>query len=439
MKQLHNFNFSVQEAIWGTDPAQVGRLRLGLIQSVRAVIIALRGFTTHHCYLQASALTFYTLLSIVPVIAMLFGIAKGFGFEKRLEAEFKSDLSYNQEVIDYVFDLATSMLENTQGGLVAGLGVAILFWSVMKVLGNIEEAFNEIWEVREARTWARKFSDYLSIMLLAPVLIIISSSISLVISTRVESATRSIEILGYFGPAIYFGLRFLRVFSTVALFALTYMILPNTRVNVSAALFGALFGTLIFMAVEWAYLTFQVGVSNYNAIYGGFAALPLFLVWVQSNWLVVLFGAELCVAFQSHSLFAFGRNASELSLSSRFMLALAVIRALIERFREGETGPTASEISEKIRIPEKLVQAVLNDLVQCHVVSKVVDAELDEAGYLPAIDIAKLDFTFVLERLTEFGSNDIPGDESFKGIEEAMKKIREEFSKSKHNLLIKDL
>ena len=106
--------------------------------------------------------SFYTLLSIVPVIAMLFGIAKGFGFEKKLETQFKADLTYNQEIITYVFDFANSMLENTKGGLIAGLGVALLFWTVMKVLGNIEAAFNDIWEIKTPRSWIRKFSDYLS-------------------------------------------------------------------------------------------------------------------------------------------------------------------------------------------------------------------------------------------------------------------------------------
>ncbi len=439
MGLLEKINSSFQTLVWQTDLNSVTTLRWNLIKAIRSSIVALRCFEKHQCQLKASALTFYTLLSIVPVVAMLFGVAKGFGLEKTLEAEFRSNSSYNQEMIGYVFDFARSMLENTKGGLIAGLGVVILFWSVMKVLGNIEEAFNDIWGVPQSRNWARKFSDYMSVMLLAPVLIIVSSSITVFISTRVEFATSSIEILGRIGPLIYFGLRFLPMLLNVVLFAAIYIILPNTRVNISAALFGALSAAVVFMTIERVYLTFQIGVSNYNAIYGGFAALPLFLVWVQTSWLVVLFGAELSVAFQNQNRAEPDMKPVQLSFSDRLVLAVAVVHAMIRRFQLGDASPSAADISNETQIPARLVRPIVDDLIQCRVVSEVIGNNANEATYLPAIDIAKMDFSFIRRRLSDLGSSDIPKTEQLNTIEETVNRIQEELARSKHNRLIKDL
>ena len=141
-----------------------------LIKQLRVIIITLRRFDEDKCFLRASSLTFYTLLSIVPVAAMLFGVAKGFGFEKLLRKElferFPGDAQ--QEVMTKVIEFAESMLEATKGGLIAGIGLIVLFWSVIKVLSNIEASLNDIWEIKENRNWGRKFSDYLAVMIIKP-------------------------------------------------------------------------------------------------------------------------------------------------------------------------------------------------------------------------------------------------------------------------------
>ena len=441
MSKIERVKNFLQREIWQIRLDKVSGIRHFAIKFIRSLIIAWRDFKKDNCQLKASALTFYTLLSVVPVIAMLFGIAKGFGFEKKLEHQFKTDLSYNQEIIAYVFDFANSMLENTKGGLIAGLGVALLFWTVMKVLGNIEAAFNDIWEIKSSRSWVRKFSDYMSIMLVAPLLTILSGSITVFISTQIVSATKSIELLGYFGPLIYLGLELLPVLLTVSVFTLLYVVLPNTRVKFSSAFFGAVFAGIVFLIVEWIYLTFQVGVSRYNAIYGGFAALPLFLAWVQTNWLVVLLGAELSFAFQNQGKYEFEIESIEISHSYKFILSIAVVHSLIKEFTEGEEGPRASDISENMQIPAKLVRRILNELVKCRVVNEVIGEDGDESRFVPAIDIAKLDINFVARKMNDYGLNDIPVEknEHMEKIESTVKNAQAALANSKHNMLIKDL
>jgi membrane protein len=195
------------------------------------------------------------------------------------------------------------------------------------------------------------------------------------------------------------------------------------------------------MMVEWVYLTFQVGVSKYNAIYGGFAALPLFLAWVQTNWLVMLLGAELSFAFQNQGKYEFEIESIEISASYRFALSVAVIHSLIQRFKEGEKGPSAEEISEGMHIPAKLVRRIINELVNCRIISEVVGENREASRYLPAIDIARLDINFVWRKLNDHGINEIPVEKNDKlvSIEETIKKFQQEIAKSSHNLLIKDI
>ncbi len=441
MKKTQEVRSFLDQGIWQVDLATVEGPRRYLYHFLRSFIIAWRDFRKDSCQQKASALTFYTLLSIVPIVAMFFGIAKGFGFEKKLESQFKSDLTYNQEVISYVFEFANSMLQNTKGGLIAGLGVALLFWSVMKVLGSVEASFNDIWEARSGRSWVRKFTDYMAIMLVSPLLIIVSSSIHGAVSSGFESASENFTILAELGILVKYGLELLSLFLLVTMFGMLYIILPNTKVKFPAALFGGLVAAILFLAVEYVYLTFQVGVSRYNAIYGGFAALPLFLAWVQTNWLVVLLGAELSFAYQNHGKFEFDVVSNEISQSYQFVLSVAVVHELISKFEKGEEGPSSSEISAGMQIPAKLVRRILNDLVRARVVNKVIHDANVESKYYPAVDISKLDLNFVLRRLNDYGVNDLPVEKSDEliRIEKIIEKARKEVEESNYNLLIKDM
>ncbi|GAG11757.1 unnamed protein product, partial [marine sediment metagenome] len=182
--------------IWRIRLADLPFGKSFLIKQLRIIILAFRGYDEDRCLLRASSLTFYTLLSIVPVAAMFFGIAKGFGFAKRLEKELFEKFPGQEEILSQVINFANSLLEQTQGGLIAGIGMLVLFWSVLKVLGHIEMALNHIWEIKEQRSWGRKFGDYLAIMLISPVLVLMSGSATVFITTQVEHITQKVALLG---------------------------------------------------------------------------------------------------------------------------------------------------------------------------------------------------------------------------------------------------
>ncbi len=172
-----------------------------LIKQLRILLLATRGFGQDQCPLRASALTFYSILSIVPVVAMAFGIAKGFGFQEILENQLMEKFSGQEDVMIRVVDFAHSLLENTKGGMIVGIGIIVLLWTVIKLLAHIEGSFNDIWEVKKSRSYGRKFSDYLSIMLISPLLIIMSSSATVFITTKIALITEKVALIGMFSPA----------------------------------------------------------------------------------------------------------------------------------------------------------------------------------------------------------------------------------------------
>ena len=186
---ISNFFSFIRDDIWRIRLADLPFGKSFLIKQLRIMILAIRGFDEDRCLLRASSLTFYTLLSIVPVAAMFFGIAKGFGFEKRLQTQLYERFPRQEEILNQVIGFSNSLLEQTRGGLIAGIGLLVLFWSVLKVLGHIEMALNHIWEIKKPRSWGRKFSDYLSIMLISPILILMSGSATVFITTQVTQIT----------------------------------------------------------------------------------------------------------------------------------------------------------------------------------------------------------------------------------------------------------
>lgn len=255
-----------------------------------------RGFKKDLCYLRASALAYYTLLSIVPVLAVAFGVAKGFGLDEMLKERILVTFAEHPEVADKMVKFAYSALESTRGGLIAGVGVAFLFWVVYNLLNNVERSINAIWGIKEGRSFGRKLSNYLAMMVLGPVIIAIASSSAVFLATELDNLMAEGGVIEAISPVILMSLRLFPLLLSWILFSLIYLYMPNTKVRWKRAVIAGIIGGTIYQCVQWIYIHFQIGVSNYGAIYGSFAALPLFLIWMHMSWLIVLLGAE--IAYQ---------------------------------------------------------------------------------------------------------------------------------------------
>jgi membrane protein len=436
--------------IWVLRLRELSPVRAFLIRQLRIIALSLRLFLEDQCPLRASALTFYTFLSFIPIMAMALGIAKGFDLENAIERQVLEHLKGQEEVARWVISFAHSFLQNIKGGLLAGIGVALLFWTVIRVLNTIEISFNAIWKTSRQRTFVRKISDYLSIMLISPILLILSSSLTVVISTEVGFIVQKIVLLRSVSAFIYRGLQLLPYVVTWLLFTFIYTVMPNVKVHLKAGLLGGIVAGTLYQIFQWLYIAFQVGVSSYNAVYGSFAALPLFLVWLQASWLIVLYGAEIAFARQNVEQYELEPIFCKASSAFKKLLALNIVHLVVKRFHNGEPGCSTNEIARLLDLPVLLTQQIVSELVASGVlaVSGGRENERCSAGvanadtvYQPALDIEKLTIKYVIDALDQRGVGSIPLVRSpeFNKIAECLGGIGEVMEKSPSNRLLRDI
>ncbi|MEO1925657.1 MAG: YihY/virulence factor BrkB family protein [Gammaproteobacteria bacterium] len=380
------------------------QLKRYALRYLKVFILSSQGFIKDHGSLRASALTLYTLLSIVPVFAMLFGIAKGFGFETILKNRLLEQVPEQNTMVLQLIEMAQNMLDSTKGGVVAGIGVVVLFFTVLKVISYIEDSFNHIWKVKKPRAIGRKLSDYLSMMLLAPLMIIAASSISVFVQTKLESLINSIALPGT--VAALQLLSYLPILILWGLFSFIFIFMPNTTVSYRSGFFAGIISGTIYQAVLYVYVALQIGVSSYNAIYGSFAALPLFLVWLQITWVIVLFGSELSFFHQNIELYQFNQKYKNLNFSSKTKLAQHIMQTIITRFSQiDKKSYTPEQLSLELHIPISIVQLILNELVECQLLSTINNSDTQELSYQPARNISLISDELIAQSLNDNGES----------------------------------
>ena len=430
----------LKQGMWEVPLDDLTGMKRGFVASLRILSVTLRKYTADECALRSSALTFFTLMSIVPIAAVAFAIAKGFGFQKLLEQRLMEDLSEHQEVVGYVMEFSKRLLESTKGGLLAGAGIIVLLWSVIKVLGNIEESFNTIWGVTRMRSFSRKFSDYLAIMAIAPVLMITSGSATVMVITRLHSITGSIGF-GFFTLIITILMKLIPYCLIWILLAFVYMFIPNTQVKPSSGLAAGLVAGTIFVIVQRIYISFQVGVAHYNAVYGSFAALPLLLVWLQLSWFIVLFGAELSYAYQNAHVCGIEPDMHKMSPSQKKLIGLLIAHHVVAGFAAGSPPLSAAGISGRLSLPLVLVRLLIHELCETGILVEVASPGHDKSAYMPARDPDTITVASVIEAVDRHGVSCMgmsAGDES-EDLQGILKELSRVMEGSPANRLLKDI
>ncbi len=424
----------VSQKIWKMRINRVDRKQGILIRQLRAFSLAAKGFNEDNCMVAGTALTFYTLFSIVPILALVFAIAKGFGYETDIETQLLHNYKEYETVLSNAFVYANSMLATTHSGVIAGIGIVLLLWSVMKLLVSIENTFNHIWEVAKGRSWIRRTTDYLTIMIIGPVVLILSVGFTVALQTRAAD----IYLLGLFTTIL---LKLLSYVMVTAVFAFLYLALPNTKVKYKSAIISAVIATILFELLGWAYINFQVGVNQMNAIYGGFAALPLFLIWVQYSWYIVLFGAQLTYAYQNAAHHELEEEIRNLSVRYKKVIALLVANLVTRRFFHNEPSLTVDEIAEKLDLPSRLARTIVNEFVETGIFVEVKTDHYKEVVYQPGVTESRLTVQFVVDALEKKGINTLPiGDsEELTHISELMAGLDKTMDTSLGHVFVKDL
>jgi membrane protein len=373
--------YFITHGIWLTKESEIeGRKTLWFFRQLKVILYTATGIGKHDIMMRSAALTFYTMMSIVPIAALVFAIFKGFGMESMLYDYLYTNFADYKSLIDNVITFAQNLLQRTKGGLIAGVGMVVLLWSVVKVFGNIERAFNNIWEIRKQRSIARKFSDYIAVIFIAPILWAASNSLAITVQRTLGGFMSEwvVDLLLGLGSLVIVW----------AMFVLVYFMLPNTKVKFGAALTSGMVAGTAFYAFQLFYILIQTKLSSYNAIYGSFAALPLFLLWMQTSWQILLFGAELSFAYQNIKRYEHEREASGMSADQRRKILVAVMAVITRHFTHNQ-GPVSSETAaSELGLPVRIIRDVVFDLESAGLVAAVQDETNDKTNlFVPAKDV----------------------------------------------------
>ena len=397
----------VHEDLWEVSSRTLPVYKGVPLKLARMMVISIRDVLADRCYLRASALTFYTLLAIVPLLAVAFGIAKGFGFESMLESEIMRRFGGHEEVMTRVIEFSRDLLEEARGGVISSVGLLVLFWSAFKVLKHVETALNDLWGVENARGLARRMADYLVIMFVCPLLLVVSSSLTVAAGKYISSAGDLLPFWWALSPAASLVLELLPFCTVWVVFIFVYMALPNTRVRLLPGLTGGILAGTLYQVVQSLHIQFQIGVSRANVIYGSFAALPLFLIWLQISWLIFLFGAEFSFAHQNVDTLDLQEESENASYCYRLLFCLRICALLAKRFVDGEPALSAEEIADRLEMPPRMIGQLLHDMVDAGLLSETIRRD-STLAYQPGMAVSNLTVRKVTEILMRTGGRDMP-------------------------------
>ena len=394
---LQRLQLKIKQLLWEQNPNELNLLHRMLLRQLQTAVLVVRDFGINQSMLRASALTYYTMLSIVPLLALTFALLKAFGVQNLLEPLIMDKLNVGdgqavQAILGYI--------NNTQVGKMGAIGLVFLLYAVVSLLTNVERAFNHVWGVKEIRPLMRRFSDYISVILVGPVLII--SAISMTSSLASNNLVQKLIEMKMVGSLILLAFQVAPFVFMWLAFTVLYVFMSNTRVEWRAAFVGGVTGGTLWQLAQWGYVNFQVGVAKYNAIYGTMAALPIFMIWVYFSWVIVLFG--LGVTYAKQNLRTSGRDlrGTEVSRSCYEQVALVLLVTLADRFSRGEVALNPQQLAKLLFIPSRLCRSILLELVELGFVSELC-SRLGRRSYQLGRSAEQLPLAEILKKMREHG------------------------------------
>ena len=386
--------------IWRITEYELSRTRRFLYRLVKTVILATRGFIKDRLNVKASALTYSILFALVPMVALIIAIGKGFGVEELIEKWLQDSFVAQADMIPTVMEFVKRYLETTQGGLFIGVGIGILLYSVMNFFMQVELAFNEIWQVKKSRSVINQFTMYFSAMFIIPILIAISSGLSIYVNTILTESF----LYSLLSPILRFGVYFAPYFINWVIFTIMYLVIPNTKVKFVNALIAGIIAGSAFQIFQILYINGQVYLSRYNVVYGSFAAIPLLLLWIQISCLIVLLGAEISYASQNIQNYEYEIDSRDISHRYKNFLSLFITYVIVKQYESQSPPLSSNQIAAEYRLPIRLVNNILSKLTEANVLIEVFYDAKRLKTYQPAIDIHQLTINLLFDKLESHGS-----------------------------------
>ncbi len=388
--------------LWRIMLAEQPRWRRGVLRQLQFWTLVVREFAADRCLLRATALAFTTLLSLVPLLALMFAVLKSFGVQNRLQPLLLEHLSAGS---DSVANAIISYINNTNVGHLSAIGLVALVVSVLSLISGIENTFNAVWGVKETRSIARRFTSYFSVVTIGPVFVV--AAISMTGSLESQTLVLWLLDLALVGNLLIVLFNILPYMIMSLVFAGLYLFIPNTRVAPRAAMIGGVFGGTLWQLSQWAYVDFQVGVARYNAIYGTLAALPIFMVWLYLAWAILLLGLEVTFAVQNLQSVRRDLRGGQVSIVGRTRVILTVLLHLGCCFHRGTPPPSAETLSSELEIPPRLLHDILALLQRFGLVIEVA-GDHDTNAYLLARDPDTLLLSEILGMIAGEGNSYVP-------------------------------
>lgn len=408
------------------------------IDLVKTLNLSARSFFNHDIQSQSCAMTYRTLLAVVPALALLFAIGRGFGLQNTLQDELFRIFPAQHQAVGYALNFVDSYLSQSSEGLFVGVGIVFLLWTLISLIGNVEDTFNTIWGVKQGRSFGRKITDYTAMLLILPVIMICAGGLTLFVSSSLRSLL-DFKILTPVVSLLFEGMSWVL---TWLFFAAMYMLIPNTKVRFTNALVAGVFAGTGFLVLQWIFVTGQMYVARYNAIYGSFSFLPLMLIWMQLTWVVTLAGGVICYSSQNIFMYNFDNAIRNMSSSYYSRIVLAVCALSVQRFVSDRGAMLVTDAVKRYNLPPRLVSLMCDKLVKARVLSVVeVDPKHDIMGYQPAMDPARITVAEVFRRLDAIGASDFIADfdRNFPGVVEACRQINENERRLTGSMLVSEL
>ncbi len=429
IKRVKNF---VLEDLWEIELSGLSYLKKWTYNILKMAYMVVRGFIIDKCQLRAFALTYVTLLAIVPFLASVFSMSKAFGAFDTVKSLVLEKAAVTQEIVTKIIDLASKTNLKTLG--IVGLG--FLIWTLIIVLGTVERSFNDIWGIKKSRNIFRKFTDYLGVILICPILALCTTGVNAFLSN--SSLVNKILGMEFIGVLMHQLLRMAPYLSMWLVFTFIYMFMPNTKVKFSSAIIAGTIGGTLWQLTQWIHIHLQIGVSRYSAIYGTFASIPVFLIWLYISWLIVLLGAE--ISFAHQNVRTYTREGKPLSISQkcRELLGLRIMISIAGNFYKGNQPLTSAQLSKKLDVSIRLINHILSQLTESGLINEVSGRE---TSYQPSFSIEAITARKVVETFREYGEDipEFPEDNSTRYIRDILSDARKTETEILDKLTLKDI
>lgn len=424
-------------SLWRVTENEVSRGRYTSYNLLKITIQTVKCFIKDRVWIRAAALSYTTLFSIIPILALLFAIAKGFGFSNLMERLLRNGTVENS-TMDMVMTFIDNYLEYAKSGVFIGIGVAMLLWAIINLADSIESNMNSIWDVKKQRSYFRKLTDYMALFIVFPIIIIMYAGVSIFMTTIYERLAEYFLISSFVHICIKLAPYILSGLIMTGLF----VFIPNTKVKFLNAFIPGMITGIIFQAFLYIYIQIQMSVSSYNAIYGSFAIIPMFMLWADISWSIILFGVEMSYVSQNIEQYNFGQEVDNVSRRYHDFMCVVIMSLICKRFEQGGQPYTANELSDAGQIPIRLTNRLLDELEELELIYGFsADAKSDIEHYLPAVDINQLSVGRLLSTMDSKGCEDFKIDHSkeFSNQWEAFITHKQEMYIKSNGVLLKDL